>query len=307
MLIEIIYKIFQIRTNDLFGRYLVASRDIKPGEIVLKESPLISGPSQITAPVCIGCLQGLGEGLKEECDRCGWPICSKNCQNNINHKNECDLTVARGSKVSLKQFFSPHPTYQCVTTLRCLMMKETKVETWDKLIELESHCEERRGSVLWLNDREGVAKFIQRFFKCSKWSEEEILKMAGIVQINGHEVPLTEPPHVSIYYLASFLEHSCNANLTKTFTPKGEIILWTIGHIKKGEHLSICYTDVLWGTASRQHHLHQTKLFNCKCTRCDDVTELGSNYSAINCNSKDTNCDGLLLPESLTKWEDSWR
>lgn len=297
----------QIRTNDLYGRYLVASRDIKPGEIVLKESPLISGPSQITAPVCIGCLQGLGEGLKEECDRCGWPICSKNCQNNINHKNECDLTVARGSKVSLKQFFSPHPTYQCVTTLRCLMLKETKVETWDKLIQLESHCEERRGSVLWLNDREGVAKFIQRFFKCSKWSEEEILKMAGIVQINGHEVPLTEPPHVSIYYLASFLEHSCNANLTKTFTTKGEIILWTIGHIKKGEHLSICYTDVLWGTASRQHHLHQTKLFNCKCTRCDDVTELGSNYSAINCNSKDKNCDGLLLPESLAKWEDSWR
>lgn len=64
-------------------------------------------------------------------------------------------------------------------------MKETKVETWDKLIQLESHCDERRGSVLWLNDREGVAKFIQRFFKCNKWSEEEILKVAGIVQING--------------------------------------------------------------------------------------------------------------------------
>lgn len=268
---------------------------------------MISGPSQITPPVCVGCLQGLTQGLNGECDRCGWPVCSKPCQANKNHKDECDLTVARGSKVSLKQFFSPHPTYQCVTTLRCLMMKETKVELWDKLIQLESHCEERRGSVLWLNDREGVAKFIQRFFKCNKWSEEEILKVAGIVQINGHEIPLTEPPHVSIYYFASFLEHSCNANLTKTFNTKGEIIIWTVGNIKKGDHLSICYTDVLWGTASRQHHLLQTKLFNCKCPRCNDVTERGTYYSALKCNSKSEQCDGLMLPDSLEKWEDSWR
>lgn len=45
--------------NDKIGRHYVATRNIKPGEIVLKESPLIIGPSQVTAPVCVGCLQVL--------------------------------------------------------------------------------------------------------------------------------------------------------------------------------------------------------------------------------------------------------
>lgn len=48
---------FQVCTNEKLGRYYVSSRDIKAGEIVLKESPLVVGPSQETGPVCIGCLE----------------------------------------------------------------------------------------------------------------------------------------------------------------------------------------------------------------------------------------------------------
>jgi MYND finger len=43
--------------NDKIGRYYVATRNIKPGEIVLREAPLIIGPSQVTGPVCVGCLK----------------------------------------------------------------------------------------------------------------------------------------------------------------------------------------------------------------------------------------------------------
>lgn len=113
-----------------------------------------------------------------------------------------------------------------MTTLRCLLLKEHDPAKWQKLIQLESHCEGRRGSIQWRNDREGVAKFIPRFFKCDRWTEEEILKVAGIVQINGHEVPLTDPSYVAIYYMASLIEHSCLPNLTKSFTSKGEVVFW---------------------------------------------------------------------------------
>lgn len=291
--------------NEKFGRYLVASRDIKPNEEILKEKPLVKGPSQITCPVCLGCLQGLRENHEIECDKCGWPMCSKSCQNSVDHKAECDLTVARGSKVSLKHYFSPHPTYQCLTSLRCLLLKENDPEKWNKLIQLESHCEERRGSTQWRNDREGVAKFIPRFFKCNSWTETEMLKIAGIVQINGHEVPLTDPPYVAIYDFASLIEHSCRPNLTKTFSSEGDIIFWTSNGIKAGEHLSICYSDVLWGTANRQHHLQQTKMFQCDCLRCTDVTEFGTNYDAVKCNQE--GCTGLALPISLDKWNENWK
>ena len=43
--------------NEKFGRFYVATRNIKPGEIVLREAPLVIGPSAATPPVCVGCLQ----------------------------------------------------------------------------------------------------------------------------------------------------------------------------------------------------------------------------------------------------------
>lgn len=284
-------------------------RDIKSGEIVLKESPIIRGPAQITSPVCVICLHGLSEEeveSKRACELCGWPICA-DCvgKTSVEHEPECQLTQARGTKFELHHYFNPHPTYQCLSVLRCLLLKEKCPEKWEKLNRLESHCDERRGNVQWRSDREGVAKFIPRFFKCpDRWTEEEILKVAGILQINGHEVPLTEPPHVTIYDVSSLIEHSCVPNLTKSFTSKGELIFWPPNAVKKGEHLSICYSDALWGTEGRQNHLQQTKMFQCDCKRCTDVTEMGTNYSAIKCTQDE--CRGLALPLSLQQWKEDW-
>jgi hypothetical protein len=36
-----------------------------------------------------------------ECEKCGWPLCSRECQNSIYHQNECEFTAARGEKVWL--------------------------------------------------------------------------------------------------------------------------------------------------------------------------------------------------------------
>ena len=48
---------FQIRTKSGIGRYLVATRNIEPGEIVFREEPIIIGNNHETQPVCLGCLQ----------------------------------------------------------------------------------------------------------------------------------------------------------------------------------------------------------------------------------------------------------
>lgn len=37
------------------GRYLVASRDLRPGELVIKECPIAVGPCTDSDPVCLGC------------------------------------------------------------------------------------------------------------------------------------------------------------------------------------------------------------------------------------------------------------
>uniref|UniRef100_A0A182W2G3 MYND-type domain-containing protein n=1 Tax=Anopheles minimus TaxID=112268 RepID=A0A182W2G3_9DIPT len=301
---------FKVCSNEQYGRFLVATRDINAGEIILKESPLVHGPAQISGPVCVGCLQGLEEKKFQECERCGWPVCKKSCQDHSAHQAECKFTIARGSKISIQHFYVPHPTYQCLMPVRCLLMAESDPARWNALLRLESHDEERRGSEQWRNDREGVAKLIPRFFKCDKkWDEDEILRVVGIIQVNGHEVPLTEPSSVAIYNMASMLEHSCRPNLSKSFTNRGEIVIWAPNSIRRGDRLSICYTDVMWTTGNRLEHLQQTKMFRCECDRCNDPTEYETYFSALRCSGfqKDSKCKGYLLPEDKSEWTGEWK
>ena len=45
----------QIARSSELGNHIVANRNIKAGEIILTEAPLVLGPAQTTIPVCLGC------------------------------------------------------------------------------------------------------------------------------------------------------------------------------------------------------------------------------------------------------------
>lgn len=170
--------------------------------------------------------------------------------------------------------------------IRCLYQKHKNPEVWAKLTKLESHCASRRGGSKYETDRVWIADHLQRFFKLdpTEWPAEEILRVCGIVQVNGHEIPLTDPPYVAIYDAGSMLEHSCLPNCSKSFTSDGQLLIRTAASaVENGGHLSISYTDVLWGTAQRLAHLADTKFFVCKCPRCSDPTELGTYFSGVKC------------------------
>ncbi|ALC41160.1 CG8503 [Drosophila busckii] len=295
---------FKIAHNELLGRHLVATRNIKPYEIILKEAPLVRGPAQISAPVCMGCLNGIEPNDHIECDKCGWPLCGLECPGLDEHKAECQLTQQRGQKVSVQEFNGPHPLYNCISTVRCLLINETNPANAEKFKQLEALEQTRRGSNQWKADLASIGQFIPKFFRTQKFSEDEIMRAVGALQINGHEVPTSDPPHVAVFYTASFTENSCRPNLAKSFNKNGHCILWAPNEIKKNAHLSICYSDAVWGTADRQRHLMQTKLFKCACERCVDVTEMGTNYSAIKC--EDRKCNGLMLPTKADNWNGSW-
>ncbi len=66
------------------------------------------------------------------------------------------------------------------------------------------------------------------------------------------------------------LQHSCVANASKHFDESGRVYVRAAVPIRKGESVAINYSDPMWGTASRQAHLRQTKYFSCLCSRCRD-------------------------------------
>ena len=52
------------------GRHLVARRLIRPGEVVLRETPAVTGPSTKSKPQCLQCCRELTPGTTRDCRGC---------------------------------------------------------------------------------------------------------------------------------------------------------------------------------------------------------------------------------------------
>ncbi|KAH0534345.1 SET domain-containing protein SmydA-8-like [Cotesia glomerata] len=286
-------KLFRISEDDKVGRHYVATRKIEAGEVILRETKaLVAAPAQGTPPLCLNCYCLLEKKTAKPCEKCGWPLCG-NC---TQHGDECLFTAKyHNSKVSVTEFGIPHPTYNCIGIVRALALKETNKDKYLQFMSLEAHDKNKDNKRL--DEFLETAKFVKRFFKLDGVEDEEIARIAGIIQINGHEVPTTENPHVAVYNEASYFEHNCKANCSKSFTEEGGILIRAALPIAKGEHLTMCYTDPLWGVTNRRHHLYQTKLFECICSRCSDPTEFGTMFNALKCAKKD--CSGYTLPPTF--------
>ncbi|KAF5302614.1 hypothetical protein FQA39_LY10232 [Lamprigera yunnana] len=294
-----------MESDEKLGRYFVATKDISEGEIIFQETPLIVGPLSITFPVCVGCGNYVTSKTSTPCSKCGWPLCCKACENSPYHVPECYFTVQRGEKVSVTSFDVHHPIYRCIPSLRCLYQKKFAPDVWKKIIKLESHCDFRKDTDDYQQDIIYVAKFILNFFKVeSLFTEEEILKLCGIMVVNSHEIPLSTPSQNGLFYFLSLFEHNCKSNAYKTFTANGRVKLIAGVPIKKGEHISISYTEPLQTTLYRQKHLAETKFFSCLCSRCLDPSEFGTNLTALKC-QKGT-CAGVMLPKNFQEDNSPW-
>ena len=73
------------------------------------------------------------------------------------------------------------------------------------------------------------------------------------------QVPVTPTPSQALYANISILEHSCINNASKHFDGDNRVVIRAAVNIKKGEHISINYSDPMWGSANRQLHLGKTE------------------------------------------------
>lgn len=63
-----------------FYRYLVASKDIRSGEIILKDRPILIGPKINSELVCVNCYRILSKKF-HVCTKCKLaPLCVPSCE-----------------------------------------------------------------------------------------------------------------------------------------------------------------------------------------------------------------------------------
>lgn len=87
---------FEVVISEEFGRYFVATRDIKPLELVVVDEPALVGPATKTRPVCLECFSGpLSADSSDLCEQCQFPLC-KSCSTSddkrrFHREEECKI------------------------------------------------------------------------------------------------------------------------------------------------------------------------------------------------------------------------
>lgn len=124
---------FQVKRNDKLGRYMVAARDLKAGEVLFREFAAVHGPKLLSHPICLGCHKSLtlksSKATFYRCSRCAWPLCSKSCEQLDPHLEECKLMATKNYKCPIKancEAVQSDAIYCLIFPLRLLMLKRSQ-------------------------------------------------------------------------------------------------------------------------------------------------------------------------------------
>ncbi|XP_013180259.1 PREDICTED: protein msta, isoform A [Papilio xuthus] len=323
---------YKVASSDELGRYMVATRDLQPGDLVLTERPLVFAPKAMLDPEaqmpCVGCYKPVFTDIGERCAKCGWPVCSGNCPGLVDprhHGVECAVLSTRPDCVL--DNMADYYRHDALLPLRCILLLNTEPEKWKSVLDMQSHMECRGpGTEAYEEANEFIVEYLLENFinKLDKNIKDKYLtdiskklihRICGIIDTNALEIRLPEGAELqALYANTCILEHSCIPNTKHTFNQSSadkndsyKITVKVVIPIMKDEHITTMYSHALWGTEARRQHLKDTKYFSCKCPRCSDPTELGTYLSAMKCfGDGNKSCNGVHLPQNPLDDDTEW-
>jgi len=295
-------KPYTVKENDIVGRYMVATRNLSPGDIILREKAAVVGPSlEQSKPICLGCSAALTKSW-HLCSICQGPLCSKSCEKNPAHVDECKiLKVNTGAMYSYFQNGTlqkrkPHPdnaNYQVILPIRALLLKKLDIKKYKAVLGLQSHKAEREEMGKTKVVKEKVVPIVQ-LYKIQEAHEDMLQNLCGIFDTNCFELcPSGAGDTLSgIFPSAAMMMHSCYKNSRLTFSDDHVLTIIARTNIKKGDPIYHTYARTFNTTTIRRIGLFSGKHFGCECVRCKDPTELKSYASTVLCK-----CGGNVIPK----------
>ena len=292
---------YTVRYDDHVGRYVVASRDIKQGEVIFGErEPLVVGPNHECPPLCLQCLDPCD--LSNVCPGCGYPMCSDQCCSDHQTTEECQLLSRAAAPVFSDG--SRSEAYHVILPLR-LLITERQDPAKSRLAQLfMDHREDRLKSQYWPYCQEVIVPFIKNILPDT--SEDDINRAIGILEVNCYEVKNWISFGVRGFYpLASLLSHSCVANCKTVWQSEAPFGHRTIAvrDIKQGEEILTSYLRSSMCSLTRRRAIREGWYFDCKCRRCCDRTELGTHCNTLLCGDCGS---GHVMPRDPLDYDTVW-
>ena len=274
------------------GRYLIATRDIKPLQLIMTDQPCVVGPPAKTVPVCLECLAPLTPS-SPPCPGCSVPLCSPSCFSGPLHQQECALLSSSVPSISIEDYSSPHIFYSAIVPLRMWLLKTSNPSLWEKVNFLqEGDQDELEKSQMWKD----VAGYVRNNLRIEEFSEEEVLRLTGIKATNANSLEPTGVSGTGLYPLYPLMNSYCYCNtmysidkITKQMEVRAQ------RSIPAGHEITTRYIIPTMGQPGRMKYIWQAWGFICSCERCSDPTELGTKYNGVLCKQEDCRL-GFLLP-----------
>lgn len=283
--------------SPLGGRGLVATQDIKAGEVLFVDYPLVYGPRSgiIVQRGCTVC-KNIDSDIFFKCSKCALILCSVQCQNSDFHSGDCSIISRWPNKVPIEEVDDTLLS-RALTAIRALLLNEDQKYL---LTSLQANKLPQYGSEI---------RDLKQYFDIPLHEEEFMILVICILNTNAFQMATPygkkEMSLRGLYPVASILNHNCVPNTRNCFNDDLQMTVKATKTINAGSEIFTCYSGMLWGTPARRLYLYKSKHFLCDCERCADPTERGTLLAALKCFS--TECQGSLLPIQPLKTTTAWR
>ncbi|XP_043666616.1 uncharacterized protein LOC122628409 [Vespula pensylvanica] len=284
---------YKLVHSEKFGRYLIAGKNIKAGEVILREKPVAVGPGVFDNDYfCFACLKLLikvNKELQYVCTKCCVaPLCGPDCEkkDGLHTPEECQI-FKDNQKISKDKLYD---IIGILLPLRLFLLKDRDQDLWEKVDRMESHMDKRRDTLIWKDREVNVIKIFRdlQLVTNDDISTSDFLQhLCGILDVNSFE--LRSPGRLDalvlrgLYLEASLIAHDCRANTHITVDDHFQLTVYASLPINENDIIYFNYTSSLLGSAERREHLREGKYFECECSVCKDPYELGSHLSSIRC------------------------
>ena len=287
------------------GRFLTASRAIKPLEVVVTDLATITVP--LTKLSCVGC--GRGVSCLYSCPHCQLPLCGTQCPRADLHAVECRVLRQSSSPLGpLTPEDKNHPVFTAVGCIRLLELKKHDLRAFQRLRNLNRKLEEVRADTAAAESLRSVRQILAGCGYSEK-EEEEVEEVFCLLRLYSYTLPDLEDGKVrSLFPVQSLLSHSCLPNLQYIEAEGGRrIVLQATTKIQPGQKLTVRLTPFLQGRLSLSRRLQDQRYLSCDCPRCSDATELGTFTSAALCDGAECGEQGgLILPINPRDLQSDW-
>lgn len=224
---------------------MVASRDLKAGDLILKEAAAVAGPHLDTfggSGLCLACHDSKSSNF-HFCHKCKGPLCS-NCVCQGRGHQECDVLkqwpmgmyTKFQSGTWLNSPSVSQANYHLIAPIRFLLLRRSDVKKYKKVIALQvneyftnqgptltlsflkqSHVEERREMGKTSIVMDNFVKLLTRY-KLSDVTEDLIQDICGIFDTNAFDISGIGNLSLSgLFPEAAMMMHSCYKNTRITF------------------------------------------------------------------------------------------